>query len=123
MKQIIAIILVLLAHACRTPEETTAIPALITNPGAETRQELERTISAALNGVQITIAEDALTKNSVLVIERGLQRGINRPPELGRDMGRPYRFQLFIAGSQCILVNMENGQQWQLTTVECIEHE
>jgi hypothetical protein len=116
MKVIIIILLVLLVSACRTP-----VPALITNPGLETRQELEETISAAMNGAQITLAEDALTVSSVLVIERGMQRGINRPPELGRDMGQPYRFQLFITGTQCVLVDEQSGQHMPLKTVECVE--
>ena len=121
MKQISIILLILYLSACRTPDNETLLPALVTNPGPETRQELEQTISTALDGARITLSEEVFTASSVLVIERGMQRSINRTPELGRDLGQPHRFQLLIAGSQCILVDEQSGEHWPLSIVECIE--
>ena len=115
------VVLATLATACGAPVVQPYVPALLTNPGPGTLQEIEQTISTALNGTQITLAADALTKNSVLVIERGMQRGIDRPPELGRDLGRPYCFQLVIDGPQCVLVDQQTGQHWPLATVECVK--
>ena len=109
-----------LAGACSTTVVQADGPALLTNPGPETLREIEQTVSGALDGAPITLAEDVLTKNSVLVIERGLQRGIGRPPVLGRDLGQPYRFQLVIEGSQCMLVDEQNGRRWPLAGVECV---
>lgn len=120
MKQIIVILVILIISACRTPEEEMASPALLSNPGPEARQELEQTISTALDGARITISEDAFTVSSVLVIERGMRRSINRSPELGRDLGQPYRFQLIIADSQCMLVDEQSGERWPLSKVECV---
>jgi hypothetical protein len=121
MKHIFVILLVFIISACRTPDQEGVGPALLTNPGPESRQELEQTISTALDGARITLAEDVFTENSVLVIERGMQRSINRTPELGRDLGQPHRFQLFITGSQCILVDEQSGEHWPLSIVECVE--
>ena len=115
------IILTSLAAACGAPVVQSDVPSLLTNPGLETLQEIEQTVSTALNGTKVTLAADALTNNSMLVIERGMQRRIDRPPELGRDLGRPYRFQLVSDGSQCVLVDQQNGMHWPLVTVECVE--
>lgn len=115
------VVLVWLVAACSAPVVHPDVPALLTNPGPESLQEIEQTLSTALNGTKVTLAADALTKNSVLVIERGMQRGIDRPPELGRDLGRPYRFQLVIDGSQCVLVDQQSGQHWPLATAECVK--
>jgi len=116
----ITVVLILLATACRLPVTQPDTPALLTNPGPETLQELEQTLSTAMNGAQISLATDVLTKTSVLVIERGMQRGINRAPELGRDLGQPYRFQLVIKGQQCLLVDKQNGTEWPLSSAECV---
>jgi hypothetical protein len=110
----------MLIAGCGKPVMQADAPALLTNPGPQTLQELEQTISSALNGAKTTLAADALTKTSVLVIERRRQEGIGRVPEPGRDMGRPYRFQLVIRGAQCLLVDQQSGIQWPLTDVECI---
>ena len=115
------VVLTLLGAACGAPVVQPDVPALLTNPGPETLQEIEQTVSTALNDTKVTLATDALTKNSVLVIERGMQRRIDRPPELGRDLGRPIRFQLVIDGQQCVLVDQQSGQHWPLATVECVE--
>ena len=115
------VVLAMLAASCGTPEVQPVVPALLTNPGPETLQEIEQTVSTALNDTKVTLAADALTKNSVLVIERGMQRSIDRPPVMGRDLGRPVRFQLVIDGQQCILVDQQSGQHWPLATVECVE--
>jgi hypothetical protein len=117
----ILLVLVSLAAACAPPVLQPGVPALLTNPGPETLQEIEQTIATALGVTKVTLAADVLTKTSVIIIERGMQRGIDRPPELGRDPGRPDRFQLIISGSQCVLVNDQNGVHWPLVSVECIK--
>jgi hypothetical protein len=115
------VVLILLAAACHEPEVQPGGPALLTNPGPETLQELEQTVASAMNSTEVTLAADVFTDNSVLVIQRTMQRSIDRPPELGRDLGRPYRFQLVIDGSQCILVDQQSGKGWPLATVECVK--
>lgn len=106
--------------ACSTPAIQADVPALLTNPGKVTRLEIEQSISAALDGADITIAADALTLSSVLTIEHGMNRSIDRPPELGRDLGRPEHFQLVIDGPQCVLVHRRTGLHWILKKSECI---
>jgi len=109
-----------LSAGCSTSAIQADVPALLTNPGPDTREEIEQSISAALDGADITIAEDALTRNSALIIERGMKRSIERSPELGRDLGRPEHFQLMIDGPQCVLVHASTGLHWILKDAECV---
>lgn len=118
-KYLLPLLLALFA-GCSTSAIQADIPALLTNPGPDTREEIEQSISAALDGAEITIAEDALTRSSTLIIERGMKRSIDRPPELGRDLGRPDHFQLVIDGPQCVLVHASTGLHWILKNSECV---
>lgn len=117
---VILFVLVMFVYACRPSEQSVLAPALLANPGPESLAEIEQTISTALGGGRVTLAEDVFTTSSVLVLERGLQHGIERMPELGRDLGRPYRFQLVTDGARCILVNSQEDGYWPLTRVECV---
>ena len=64
----------LLATAALTPAACGTLaaqerPALIAAPTEQSRAELERVLSAAFNGQPITLAADALTRESVVAIE------------------------------------------------------
>jgi len=106
--------------ACSTSAIQADVPALLTNPSEDTRLEIEQSISAALDGAKITIAADALTKSSVLTIEHGMRRSIDRAAELGRNLGRPEHFQLMVDGPQCVLVHQRTGLHWILRKSECV---
>jgi hypothetical protein len=116
----LSILVLAAAVGCSTSAIQDDIPALLTNPGPDTHREIEQSISAALDGVDIAIAEDALTRNSTLTIERGMKRSIARSPEMGRDLGRPEHFQLVIDGPQCVLVHASTGLHWILKSSECV---
>jgi len=105
--------------ACSTSAIQVDVPALLTNPSEDTRLEIEQSIAAALYGAKITIADDALTRNSVLTIEQGMSRSIERPAEPGRNLGRPEHFQLMVDGPQCVLVHQRTGLHWILRKAEC----
>lgn len=108
------------AGACSAPGiQQPDTPAVRTSLTAASKTEIEQVISAASGGVAVTIAENALTTSSMLVIERGLDRRIDRPPELGRDYGRPQRFQLVIDGGQCFLVQEDTELRWLLADTRC----
>lgn len=124
MRQIILILLMtILSTACRDTQVQEFTPALLSNPGQQSHEEIQQTISTALNGVSVMLADDVFTMNSVLVIERGMQWGIDRPPEMGRDLGRPGRFQLVSNGTDCIIIDEQSGVHWPLARVKCIKEE
>ena len=106
--------------ACSTPAINPEYPALLTNTGPTTLLELEQTISSAMDGAKVTIAQDALTTSSQLTIEQSMIRSIEQQPEMGSNLGRPDQFQLLIDGPQCVLVHEKTGLHWLLNSVECV---
>jgi hypothetical protein len=105
--------------ACHTRSTLHDMPAVITNPTAQSRAELYRVVSSALNGVPLTIADDALTSDSTLIIERARARNAGGVPLTGRDSGRPEQFRLVKNGSRCVLVHERSGQRFTLASVTC----
>jgi hypothetical protein len=89
------------------------IPAVIASPGRASHSE-------AFKGVRVPLAEDALTRESALTIERTRPRDAQGRPLNGRDMGRPEHFRLFKVGSACVLVQESNGRRWTLTESSCV---
>ncbi|MCI0434935.1 MAG: hypothetical protein L0271_15035, partial [Gemmatimonadetes bacterium] len=58
-----------LLTGCRSLDAEQEVPAIVTAPDSASRAELERVVSNALNGVPVTLADDALTRESALTIE------------------------------------------------------
>src|SRR5437773_2672473 len=78
--------------ACATAAGRPDLPAVLTNPTAESRAELARRVSGALHGAPITIADDALTRDSTLIVERARPRAIALVvPRVPGDAGGVHR--------------------------------
>jgi hypothetical protein len=105
--------------ACATASGRGEVPAVLTTPTAESRAELARVLGAALHGAPITIAEDALTRDSTLILERARPRTADRVPLDGRERGRPEHFRLVKAGARCVLVHARTGKRWTLKAASC----
>jgi hypothetical protein len=105
--------------ACATLSGRRDRPAVLTNPTAEIRAELVRTVSAALSAAPITIADDALTRDSTLIIERTRPRDASGVPLSGRETSRPEHFRLVKNGSRCVLVHERTGKRWTLESASC----
>ena len=95
------------------------MPAVISNPTAESHEELVRVVSRALDGAPVTIADDALTGESALIIERTVRRDAQGRPLTGRDTDRPEHFRLVRNGSHCVLVHERTGRRWILRSATC----
>lgn len=108
------------ACACTTRLAQRAVPALISNPTPQSRAELRRLLSRALGGAPVTIAADALTHSSALIIERAPARDAQGQRLNGREVGRPARFRLIKRGERCLLVRDEDGMRWELTDATCV---
>ena len=101
-----------LLAGCQANSERTELPARIVDPNSESRRELVSVVRGALNGSQVTIADNALTEASLLIIE---------PKHLmGRDLRKPAHFQLLLRGSDCLLVHEETGARLPLTATVCV---
>jgi hypothetical protein len=109
---------------CQTPRAQAAtpeeVPAVIVRPTAASRAALARAVSAALDGVRVTLADDALTRESVLVLEHTPRRDPYGLPLSGRDLGMPERFELLKRGDQCILVHERTGRRTTLLATSCV---
>jgi hypothetical protein len=107
------------AWSCATVPPAVDVPAVITAPTPEGRAELVRVVSQALHGAPLTLAHDALTRESTLIVERARARGPDGTPLLGRDTGRPERFHLVRRGSGCELVHEGSERHFALSKVTC----
>jgi len=96
------------------------VPALLVAPTPAVRAELRAALTDALGIAPRAIAEDALTRTSVLVIERAVAEAANRPLT-GRtvDTGAVQRFQLVVNDGRCILVRPADGWRAALPAAAC----
>ena len=100
----------LLLSGCASSFAQPEVTAVIYKPTTESRAELMRAVSSALNGAPVTLADDALTRDSVLIIERA---------HTGRDLDKPEHFRLLKAGEQCTLVHERTGKRTTLASTSC----
>lgn len=108
------------AHlACRTPRPGADVPALVVNPSPKSRAELVRAIGAALDGATVMLADDALTADNGLTIERQPRRDPTGLLAQGRERAMPEQFRLVMSGPQCVLVHERTGRRYPLTGVDC----
>lgn len=94
-------------------------PAVIVNPTGESRAELLGAIRSALGNVPVALADDALTHDNLLVVERMPRRDAGGRLLNGRVLDKPERFILVRRGSQCLLIQENTRHEWPLKHVEC----
>jgi hypothetical protein len=116
--------LALSGHAlagCAAPRAAQEVPALITQPSAASHAELERVISNALGGVSVTLADDALTRESGLTLERPRLRDESGTLLNGRELTRRVEyFSLLKVGADCVLVHERTSKRWTLVHSSCV---
>ena len=108
--------------ACLGRPSPRDVPALLTSPTADCRAELARGVSRALDGLKVTLAEDALTRDDTLIVDRTTRRDAAGVPLDGRRTGRPERFRLVASGSDCVLVHERTGRRTTLRAATCAPH-
>lgn len=118
-KGLLALSVSLLLPGCNLNAVHDERPAIIVASGEESRSELKRAVSELLNGVEVMLADDALTESSVLVVERNRVRTLEGAPLSGRDLGRPERFRLVTTGTRCVLVHENSEARYELTETDC----
>lgn len=96
------------------------VPAVIVNPTPASRAELQRAVSKMLSGADVMLADEALTKSSILTIERKRTQSLDNPPLSGRDLGTPERFHLLLTGTGCVLVHESDESMVPLPETDCV---
>ena len=82
------------------------------NPEGAGQLELAQAVSSALHGAPVTLADDALTRDSLLIIERAHLSG--------RDLDKPEHFRLVKIGKDCALVHERTGKRTTLASTTCV---
>jgi hypothetical protein len=93
--------------------------AIIDQPTKESRAELAQAVSQALNGAPVTLADDALTRDSRLIIEKAHLHDASGVPLSGRDRDKPEIFRLVRVGERCLLVHERTGTRTTLASTGC----
>lgn len=107
---------ILAACASMAEEETSAV---LTQPSSGTRAEIVEIVSTALNVPTVTIAADALTRDSLLVIERTPAHDAGGRRLQGRELAKPEQFQLLRSQNKCLLLHVRTGVRYDLTGNVC----
>jgi hypothetical protein len=95
-------------------------PAVIAQATDGSRAELARIVSAAFDGQAVTIADDALTRDSLLLIERRELRGLRGRAFGGRVLEMPEQFRLILRAATCELIRGSDGRRWEFTQTDCV---
>jgi hypothetical protein len=93
--------------------------AVIVDSTEASRAALKQTVNAAL-GMDVALADDALTVSSSLIIERKIPQSIEGSPAQGRNMDLPIRFNLVKDGADCVLIDTRNNSRHVLANTECV---
>jgi hypothetical protein len=105
----------LLLSACKSDDR----PARIVDPDSASRAELHSVVAAALHGVDVTLAADALTQSNLLIIEPTAYRDAQNNRIMGREVRAPVRFVLLKRGDHCVLESSATHERWVLTATRC----
>lgn len=103
---------------CQTVGSYDDVPARITNPTAASRVAVQRAVNDFLT-MEVTIADDALTSSSLLIIERNPPRGMQNQVATGRNMDPAIQFRLVLNGSDCVLVDTRDDARRVLEDTTC----
>lgn len=130
----------LVAAACRSVgSDDTAedVPALIVEPTDAVMAELLEVVESAMPGRRILLADDALTKSSLLVVERRRHERLDGTLSAGVADEAPHRFRLVLrdqyttpadsrqgtretaAAVGCELVHLNTGKRHALQATRC----
>ena len=114
-----AIFLSLAMTACVMSTAASDSPARIIDPTMESRAELRQAVMAALEGMPVTLADDALTRESSLSIERATQRDSGGRRIEARETSRPELFRLVRNGRACVLIHERMQSRTTLHATRC----
>ena len=112
----------LVASACHSMASGVAsgdIAALVAQPSAASQAEIRQVVQRALSGREVLLADDALTKSSLLIIERRRHRRIGQSLDTGTPERDPQRFRLVLREGVCELVPLNTDKRHRLTRTSC----
>ena len=90
---------------------------------SESRAELQRLVSEALGVDKVALADDALTRESTLIIERSAPKNLRQRPLQGRILESSKKFRLLLSDGRCWLERASDGARWELVKASCVPAE
>lgn len=109
----------LLLVGCQTMATDDDVPALISNPSSTSRAALQQVVNDVL-GTEVTLADDALTSSSMLIIERKPPGTTQGRLATGRNMEPAIQFRLVMNNSDCILIDTRDETRYPLENTTCL---
>ena len=111
-------LIALLLSACATSNGAEQHSAVIVTPDAAARAALQQAV-AKLVGRPVTLADDALTRQSTLTIERAAAHDPSGRRIEARETSMPQSLTLVQRGSACVLIHDSTKQEVSLDGVNC----
>jgi hypothetical protein len=99
-------------------DKVSDVPAVIERPTDASRAELLNIVNTAV-GTQVTLAPDALTRESTLSIERTPIRDSSGRRVEVRERTGPELFRLVKRGDQCVLIHERTKAETVLRATQC----
>jgi hypothetical protein len=113
-----ASVAVLLSACAVSSDGAEQRAAVIVSPDAASRESLRQAV-ASLLGKPVTLADDALTQDSSLTIDRSAARDPSGRKIEVRETAMPDTFQLVRRGSACVLIHDGTKREAELSGVKC----
>ena len=117
-------LLLAMTVAAPCPAQSTAPPrerpAVLAQSTDATRIELRTTVARMLHAPSVTVADDALLHQSLMVIEKIRPRDAQGMQLSGRDFDKPEPFRLMIIDDACVLVRLRTGERVVLGHSQCV---
>ncbi|AOE50030.1 hypothetical protein [Kangiella sediminilitoris] len=115
----LSIVLALLwLTGCKTLKIEDASPAVVLALDSQGKSEIADVINQVMPGANVILAEDILTEDNRLFIERK-QTYIDGNPVQGRITEMPRKFELYRYEGRCYLVDDKTGENYLLHFVRC----
>jgi uncharacterized lipoprotein YbaY len=118
VRPVVLLLSVVAFAGCKNVAPETDQPAVIVNPDSASRAALQAAVNGALQ-TDVALADDALTQDSLLVIERRIPQTVEGSDAGGRTMQAPIQFQLVLNGADCVLVDQRNQARTILADTDC----
>lgn len=109
----------LVACASQAAPGRIEVAAVLVQPGPDARAELRSAVAGMLDVPDVTLANDVLLHDSLLIIEKVHPRDARGLQLSGRDYDKPVQFRLVTSGEHCILLLPKTGKRQVLHHAKC----
>lgn len=106
--------------ACQTVGVSPETEAILVQPTDACRAELRATIARMVNASSAALTDDALTRESLVIIEKKHPRDASGLPMAGRDFDKPEQFRLMKINNECVLIRLRTSVREALRECGCV---